>query len=317
MKTNNYLITILFALLLGACSSSDDASSGAPASGTAQQAPEAMADAAAGAGIAQLTGESARLAEVLAAQSDELKARYAYRHPQETLEFFGIEPGMTVVEVLPGRGWYSPILVDFLGAEGRLIGADYPLDMWSNFTFADADFIAQRRAWVDTWPEDAAAWQGDDSASVAATRLGEFNEDQAGTVDAVLFIRALHNLNRFEEQGRYRSDALKDTMMLLKPGGLVGVVQHSAPEERSLEWADGSRGYLNKGAVITFFEDAGFELVAESDVNTNARDVPAEEDIVWRLPPSLNTSRDNPDLRAKYEDIGESNRMTLLFRKPA
>jgi predicted methyltransferase len=317
MKTKNTLITAIFVLMLGACSSSEDASPGSTASESASQASETMSEGAAGKEMAQPTGNSARLAEVLAAQSDELKARYPYRHPQETLEFFGIEPGMTVVEVLPGRGWYSPILVGFLGAEGQLIGADYPLDMWANFTFADAEFIAKRRAWVDTWPEDAAAWQGDDSASVAATRLGEFSADQAGTVDAVLFIRALHNLNRFEEEGQYRSNALKDTMMLLKPGGLVGVVQHSAPEERGLEWADGSRGYLNKGAVIAFFEDAGFELVGESDVNANPADVPAEEDIVWRLPPSLNTSRDNPDLRAKYEDIGESNRMTLLFRKPA
>ncbi len=311
MKTINYLFTAMLALSLGACSSSDDASSQGDAT-TAEPAAEIEVAAA-----PAPMGNSARLAGVLAAQPEERQARYPYRHPQETLEFFGIEPGMTVVEVLPGRGWYSPILVSYLGSEGHLVGADYPLDMWSNFAFADEAFIEKRRAWVDTWPEDAAGWRGDDGSSAEATRIGEFREGLAGTVDAVLFIRALHNLNRFEDVGDYRSKALSDTMMLLKPGGVVGVVQHQAPEERGLEWADGSRGYLNKGAVIAFFEAAGFELVAESDVNANSLDVPGEEDIVWRLPPSLNTSKDNPDLRAQYEEIGESNRMTLLFRKPA
>jgi predicted methyltransferase len=223
---------------------------------------------------------------------------------------------MTVVEVLPGNGWYSPILVSYLGEEGHLIGADYPLDLWPNFTFANEEFMERRRAWTDTWTEDAAGWRGDSGASAEATRIGEFSDDLAGTVDAVLFVRALHNLNRFESVGRFRTKALEDSMRLLKPGGVVGVVQHQAPEELGVEWADGSRGYLNKGAVIEFFEDAGFELVAESDVNANAKDVPGDGDIVWRLPPSLNTSRDNPDMRAQYESIGESNRMTLLFRKP-
>ena len=314
MKTRNLFVSTLFtlfALVLGACSSSDESAPAAEQQAASAPSAEPVAQPAAAA------GSSERLAAVLAAQSEELKARYPYRHPQETLEFFQIEPGMTVVEVLPGRGWYSPILVSYLGSDGHLVGADYPLDMWANFAFADEEYIAKRRAWVDTWPQDAAEWQGDDGASVQATRLGEFSEDMAGTVDAVLFIRALHNLNRFEEVGQYRSNALRDTMMLLKPGGLVGVVQHSAPDERGLEWADGSRGYLNKGAVIEVFENAGFELVAESDVNANAMDVPGEEDIVWRLPPSLNTSRDNPDLRAQYQEIGESNRMTLLFRKRA
>ncbi len=312
MKTIIYLFTLLLALSLGACSSSDEpqGTGSAPGAETAAET-EAMASAPAS------MDSSARLADVLAAQPEERQARYAYRHPQETLEFFGIEPGMTVVEVLPGRGWYSPILVSYLGSEGHLVGADYPLDMWSNFSFADEAFIEKRRAWVETWPADAAEWRGDDGASAEATRIGEFPENLAGTADAVLFIRALHNLNRFENVGDYRTEALRDTMMLLKPGGVVGVVQHQAPEERGLEWADGSRGYLNKGAVIAFFEAAGFELVAESDVNANSRDVPGAEDIVWRLPPSLNTSKDNPDLRAQYEEIGESNRMTLLFRKPA
>jgi predicted methyltransferase len=137
-----------------------------------------------------------------------------------------------------------------------------------------------------------------------------------GTADAVLFVRALHNLNRFEKQGGFLTSALADTLAVLKPGGVVGVVQHKAPAGRSDEWADGSRGYLNQSMVIARFEAAGFEYLGASEVNLNPADVPAEDEVVWRLPPSLQMSKNNPELTAKYEAIGESNRMTLLFRKP-
>ena len=102
---------------------------------------------------------------------------------------------------------------------------------------------------------------------------------------------------------------------MLKDGGLVGVVQHRAPESASDEWANGSRGYLKQSAVIAMFEDAGFQLVARSEINANPKDQPGEEDIVWRLPPSLRTSQENPELREAMLAIGESDRMTLLFRK--
>ena len=82
------------------------------------------------------------------------------------------------------------------------------------------------------------------------------------------------------------------------------------------DWADGSRGYLKKGFVIEKMERAGFEFVAGADFNANDKDQPSTDDIVWRLPPSLATSRENPELRAQLEAIGESNRMTLKFRKP-
>ena len=222
-----------------------------------------------------------------------------------------------MLEVLPGRGWYSPILVSYLGSEGRLIGADYPLELWVNFPFANEQFMAGRRSWSEQFEKNAAEWAGDDGASATATRLGSIPESMHDSVDRVLFIRALHNLNRFEDKGGFRSQALADAHSVLKPGGMVGVVQHMAPAGRSDEWANGSRGYLNKDTVIGQFKAAGFEYVGSSDVNLNPKDVPGEDEIVWRLPPGLNTSRDNPELRAKYEAIGESNRMTLLFRKPA
>ena len=257
-----------------------------------------------------------RLQQVLDAQPEESQARHQWRHPAETLAFFGIEPGMTVVEVLPGGGWYSAILVPYLGAEGTLIGADYPLGLWPNFPFVTEEFMTKRRSWPQDWPATAAQWQGEDGAQVSAVRIGGITDDLNGSADAVLFIRALHNLNAFEGNGGFRSAALADAWSVLKPGGLVGVVQHQAPEGRSDDWANGSRGYLNRDALVANFEAIGFELAAESGINRNPKDVPAEDEVVWRLPPNLNGSEDDPELRAKYEAIGESNRMTLLFRKP-
>ena len=96
----------------------------------------------------------------------------------------------------------------------------------------------------------------------------------------------------------------------------MGVVQHEARPERDDTWAAGPRGYIKKSLVIAQAEAAGFEYVGESDVNQNDKDIPGAEDIVWRLPPSLSGSKDNPKLRIQLMTVGESNRMTLKFRKP-
>jgi len=260
--------------------------------------------------------DPARLAQVLAAQPEDVQARYVFRHPMETLGFFGIEPGMTVVEVLPGEGWYSKILLPYLGKNGALIGADYALEMFPLFGFYSDEMLEEKKNWVASWTAEAEAWRGADGAKVSAFVLGSMPEELKGTADAVLFIRALHNLKRFEGQGGFLTTALQNAYDVLKPGGILGVVQHWAADERSDEFADGSHGYLKKDYLIQRLTDAGFEFVAESDVNMNPKDQPAEEDIVWRLPPTLATSRNNPELAAQMQAIGESNRMTLKFRKP-
>jgi predicted methyltransferase len=256
------------------------------------------------------------LADILTAQPEAEQARYAFRHPRETLEFFGIEPGMTVMEGLPGRGWYSKILLPYLGEEGRLIGANYAFEIWPNFDFASEEFLKTQSTWVTDWPASAEEWRGESGASIEAVLLGSLPEEMKGTVDVVFFARVLHNLARFESQGGYLSAAFADAYAALKPGGVFGVVQHHARDEMSDEFADGSRGYLKKGFVIAAAEAAGFEFVAESDINANPADQPTEDDIVWRLPPTLGTSADNPELRSELEAVGESNRMTLKFRKP-
>ena len=263
-----------------------------------------------------MKANSAKLATILAAQDEKAKARYAARNPQETLEFLGITPGMTVVEVLPGGGWYSKILVPYLGNEGHLVGVDYSLKMWPEFGgFANAEFIENKKTWAAEWVEGAQEWRAGSEGVISAFTFGGRDTAMDGQADAVLFIRAMHNLSRFEEKGGYMTEALADTYALLKPGGIVGVVQHQGPEGNTDEWAVGSNGYLKKSDVIAKFTAAGFELVKESAVNENSNDVPTNEEIVWRLPPNLATSREDADLKAKMEAIGESNRMTLLFKK--
>lgn len=257
-----------------------------------------------------------RLAAVLAAQPEDTQARYEYRHPQETLEFFGIAPGMTVVEALPGGGWYTKILLPYIGQDGRVIGADYSGDMYPLFGFFSEEQLEAKKTWVTDFPVDIAGWAGEDSAPVSAFVFGAMPEEMKNQADAVLFIRALHNLARFEGDGGFLTTALRNAFDVLKPGGTVGVVQHQAPDEMPDDWASGSKGYLKEDFVMAKMKEAGFEFVAASDINHNEKDQPTEEDIVWRLPPSLATSRKNPELKEEMIAIGESNRMTLKFRKP-
>ena len=103
---------------------------------------------------------------------------------------------------------------------------------------------------------------------------------------------------------------------MLKPGGVVGIVQHEARDDRSDEWADGSSGYLKKSFVVAAMQKAGFTLIDDSDLNANPKDQAKEGDIVWRLPPTYAGAKDDEARKAEMSAIGESNRMTLLFRKP-
>lgn len=254
---------------------------------------------------------SAQLQKVLAAQSDEHKARYDARHPQQTIEFFGIEPGMTVVEALPGGGWYSKILAPYLGAEGKLIGANYPDTIWSNFSWAKPDFIQGKLDSTAKFPAEVAAWTPANTPAVESYTFATFPKAMSDSVDAVLYIRALHNLSAFNDKGQFMDDALSETHRILKPGGVVGVVQHRS----DVAGMTGANGYMNQDTLVAAMAKAGLTLVKSSDVNSNAKDKPAAEDIVWRLPPTYATSGGDAALKQSYADIGESNRMTLLFKK--
>lgn len=260
-------------------------------------------------------GAAERLQAVLAAQPEEVQARYPYRNPAATLAFFGIEPGMTVAEMLPGGGWYSRILSAYLGPDGALIGINYPQSIWPLFGFMSEERVAAMATWASDWPDQAAEWAVEEAAGYQAFVLGDMPEDLAGTADAVLLIRALHNLARFDAEHGLLAPALADVYAVLKPGGIVGVVQHEARADMPDDWAAGGNGYLKRDFVVAQFEAAGFELAGESDINANPLDQPTAEDSVWRLPPSLRGAEDE-DAREAMLAIGESNRMTLKFRKP-
>ncbi len=298
---NKYLL-LLAAFAVAACQPETE-SAPEPAASVEEEAPAPVA-------------EQDRLTAVLDAQPEEMQARYPYRNPRETIEFFGIEPGMTVVEGLPGRGWYTKVLLPYLGKEGHLIGANYAMDMWPNFSFATEEFLETQSTWTTDWPAGAEEWRGDDGATIAAYNFGAMPESMAGTADVVFLVRVLHNAARFESIRPFLTELLADCYAALKPGGVLGIVQHHARDDMSDEFADGSHGYLKKAFVIAAAEAAGFEFDGESDINANPKDQPSEDDVVWRLPPSLATSAENPELRAEFEAVGESNRMTLRFRKP-
>jgi len=301
--------------MLAACSGAvEDAADSVKAGAMdAKAAAETMAGDAKSAtmGLADKT----KLTAVLAMQDDKAKSRYGARNPAATLEFFGITPGMKVAEALPGGGWYSKILIPYLGNDGHLTGIDYSMAMWSEFAFMTPDRIEGKKTWPEEWTAGAQDWRNGSKAAIDAHTFGTRNTAQDGTYDAVLFIRAMHNVSRFEANGGYMAQALADTHAMLKTGGIVGVVQHSGPETNSDEWATGSNGYLKKSTLIAKMQTAGFELVGDSDINANPKDVPTETEGVWRLPQSLRGSKDDPELKAKMEAIGESNRMTLKFKK--
>ncbi|WP_129649361.1 class I SAM-dependent methyltransferase [Peristeroidobacter agariperforans] len=299
---NKTLIVCLASFGLFACSKESPppaATTAPPAEPTAQQA-----------------SPSEQLDAVLAAQSDADKARYAARHPKEMLEFFEVKPGMTVVDTLPGDVWFAGILADYLGPQGKVIAADYSKEMWQ--LFGDYSPKPEEKAkWAAEFTSKMEAKRGADDAAVVAVHFSEIPDDLAGTADVILVSRAVHHWMRMEDKGQWMTKALADMNKMLKPGGIVGVEAHRAPEAASDAWAKGDQGYVKQSAVVAAFEKAGFELVEASEINANPKDQPTEKDFVWRLPPTLATSQNDPELKAKMEAIGESDRMTLKFRKKA
>jgi predicted methyltransferase len=256
--------------------------------------------------------EQDSLKSIIESRDDKDKARDSYRNPAETLAFFRVEPGMSVAEVLPGGGWYTKILAPFLGKQGKLIALNYNDSTWSLNKNLSPEFIEKRIASTAKFPETVRGFAEDGPEAMGYT-FETVPESLHGTLDRVLIIRGLHNLNRYESIAQTRSQALSAIHSLLKEDGYLGVVQHR--DKHSNGVMDGSRGYLQQQDVIEFVTQAGFDLVAASELNANPNDKPEAKDRVWRLPPSFSGSRDNPEKKAKMATIGESDRMTLLFKK--
>ena len=223
------------------------------------------------------------------------KARDQYRHPVETLNFFGFTPSMTVVEITPGGGWYTEILAPALKGTGKLYGAHYP------DTGADDYYSNSRKKLVKKLASDVVF------SEVVLTDFTPRQESELapqGTADLVLTFRNLHN---WKDAGV--EQVFKDAFNALKPGGVLGVVEHRLPAGGDAKIAV---GYVSESNTIKQAKAAGFRFEASSDINANAKDLAQYK--VWTLPPSL-ALKDKD--RAKYLAIGESDRMTLKFVKPA
>jgi predicted methyltransferase len=261
--------------------------------------------------------DGAKLDAVLAAQPETAKARYQYRHPKETLDFFGVAPGMTVADTLPGS-YYSRILLPYLGDEGTLIGVSYSEGHQAIDYGDDEKRMARIRSFPERFQTAADPWRSGSKAKVSAFMFDALPDSMKGTVDVFLLLRASHHLSKYEdaEYGQRRSKAFADIMVALKPGGVMGIVQHRAPEGNSDDWAKGFKGYVKQSALIAAAKAAGFEFVGSSEINANPKDTPTEADFVWRLPPTLAGSDEGSDLQVARKAIGESDRMTLKFRKP-
>jgi predicted methyltransferase len=259
----------------------------------------------------EATFNEEKLQTILQQQSEAVQARYPSRNPLETLRFFGLKPGMTVMEVLPYSGWYTKIIAPYLGKNGHIIAGDYPVDMWQHFDWASEAYIQERVKDTAAFPEKIKQWVPTDTPAASAYTFGNMPASLNGTVDTVLFIRALHNLARFNKEHQFLDKSLNDAYRVLKPGGLVAVVQHQTIAKN----ADGGNGYLNYEELVASMAKAGFSLARESDINKNPKDQPGKDEYVWRLPPSLDVPEGNEALKQKYQAIGESNRMTLVFKK--
>ncbi|TFW35216.1 class I SAM-dependent methyltransferase [Massilia horti] len=223
-------------------------------------------------------------------------ARDVYRHPYETLTFFGIKPNMTVVELVPEGGWYTEILAPYLREHGKLIGAGQPVENRYGMMFKKK---------LESNP---AVY---DKVSVAVfDPPSRYEFAQPGSVDMVLTFRNVHNWVELGDDNV--KTAFKKIYDSLKPGGVLGVTDHRLPESMPQD-AKASSGYVHESYVIKMAESAGFKLAAKSEINANPKDTANHKQGVWALPPTL-ANRDED--RAKYLAIGESDRMTLKFVKP-
>lgn len=236
---------------------------------------------------------------------DKDRARDAYRRPADTLAFFQVAPDMKVGEYAPGGEWYSRLLGLYLGPRGKLVG------LYFDPTSGAFNEKSQQgiRDGAAKYPADIAGWSGQPVERFSAFTLDAVPAAEKGTFDRILIMRMMHNLLRWNIADR-EIKAMRD---LLKPGGMIGIEQHRAKPDAPYSYTDGSKGYLREKDVIAFMELNGFDYVGSSMANANPKDPANWPGGVWTLPPSLSGAKDED--KARLQAIGESDRMTLLFRK--
>ncbi len=287
------------ALLLAGCGGDK------PGGNDTEHAPagDAQATAAAASGVESSAADALDAAIAGAWRDPANVARDGWRNPKQTLEFFGVSPDECVLEIYPGGGWYSEILVPLLRENGHYIGAVIDPSTASNER-AEAFYAEQNARLRAKFAENPDVFGEPELREIdwSAPSFGE-----PGSVDTVLTFRNVHNwLMAGSAEAMFK--AFFD---VLKPGGVLGVVEHRAagdvdPSNRS--------GYVGQAQTIAFAEAAGFVLEEASEINANPADTKDHEAGVWSLPPTLRLGEKDRD---KYLAIGESDRMTLRFRKPA
>ncbi|NQV22019.1 MAG: class I SAM-dependent methyltransferase [Rhodospirillales bacterium] len=234
-------------------------------------------------------------------RSAEHKARDTYRHPLETLTMFGIKPEMTVVEISPGgKGWYTEILAPLLRDRGKLYAASYNPQSEQEYYRRNA------KTFTDKLMSDPSVYD-----QVAVTVMAKERMEIApdGSADMVLTFRNVHNWIK----GGYADAVFAAMYKALKPGGILGLVEHRADPDASSDRRAVS-GYVSEAVAVELAERAGFSLAAKSEINSNTKDTKDHPKGVWTLPPSYRLGDVD---REKYTEIGESDRMTLKFVKPA
>jgi predicted methyltransferase len=260
-----------------------------------------LAHSAASSNAASGTADAIAKASTGAHRNEANIARNAARHPVETLTFFGLEPEMTVIEALPGGGlWYGEILAPILRDRGQYIVADYDISLPDQPEYRTRG----RATMLERFGKEADVFGHPKIVKLSAPESIDLGPP--GTADMVLTFRNTH--------GWIRDGAAEQVYAaffeVLKPGGVLGVVQHRAgPKTDTTAFT----GYVSEDRVIELATRAGFVLEARSEINANPKDTADYPDGVWTLPPTL-TLKDKD--REKYLAIGESDRMTLRFRKP-
>jgi len=252
---------------------------------------------------AAVSMDSAALDKTLAGpqRSEANRARDVYRHPKETLAFFGVKPDSKVVEVFPGGGWYTEILAPYLRERGLYVAA-FP-----------ASSVKGLQSFKDKLASQPSLY--DKAVIMPLGMPAALDIRPAGGADVVVTFRNVHNWIKI---GAKPEDSAVDAFFrsffaALKPGGVLGVVEHRAKPGSTLEEFVKS-GYITEAYVIERATAAGFKLDAKSEINANPKDTKDYKEGVWTLPPVLTNGETD---RAKYIAIGESDRMTLRFVKPA
>ena len=279
------------------------ACAGGNSEGKCPATPSASVTAGASGGVLADGDVDARLRQVLGGpqRSDAHRARDVYRHPRETLELFGVKPESKVVELSPGTGWYTEILGPLLKDHGQLTVTN-----GNENGPPAAEATRDARALLDRLHADPASYANVEVVHMVTNEPIVLGPD--GSQDVVLTFRNLHNFTDDKTDGAILAAAFK----VLKSGGTLGIVDHRAAPGADLAKAN-EKGYLPEAYVVELVQKAGFKLADKSEINSNPKDTKDYPEGVWTLPPSYRLGEKD---RAKYQEIGESDRMTLRFIKP-